>query len=54
MQEETPVQKLEMLTNLLRDRSLTAPEGNIDEVYNEFCSIIDNQLDCKLINLKEM
>lgn len=52
MQDETLVQKLETLTNLLRDRSLTTPVGNIDEIYNEFCSIIDSQLDCKTITPK--
>ena len=47
MQEEFPVQGLELLTNLLQGKSPTMLEGNIDEVYKEFCSIIDGQLEYK-------
>ena len=54
MQEEFPVQRLELLTNLLQGKSPTTPEGNIDEVYKEFCSIVDGQLEYKLLAPKEI
>ena len=44
MLDEAPVRKLEELATLLQ---LAGLDCNIDSIYNEFCNIIDRQLECK-------